>query len=36
VRQEYRWVDDLPYTDSEGRDWAFTALQCQEGTVAVT
>lgn len=30
VRQVYRWVHDLSYTDSEGRDWSFTALQCDE------
>jgi hypothetical protein len=36
VRQEYRWVHDLAYTDSEGRPWKFTALQCQESAAAGT
>jgi hypothetical protein len=30
VRQVYRWVHDLSYTDSAGRTWSFTALQCDE------
>jgi hypothetical protein len=30
VRQVYRWVNDLSYTDSEDRTWAFSALQCEE------
>src|SRR5207249_489945 len=30
VRQVYRWVHDLSYTDSAGRTWSFTAIQCQE------
>lgn len=30
VRQVYRWVHDLSYTDSAGRPWTFTALQCEE------
>jgi hypothetical protein len=30
VHQEYRWVDDLSYTDSEGRPWTFTGVQCVE------
>jgi hypothetical protein len=29
-RQVYRWVHDLSYRDSEGRDWTFHALQCHE------
>jgi hypothetical protein len=29
-RQVYRWVQDLDYRDSEGRDWKFNAVQCQE------
>jgi hypothetical protein len=29
-RQVYRWVHDLAYQDSEGRDWTFHAVQCQE------
>lgn len=30
VRQVYRWVHDLSYTDSHGRRWSFTAIQCVE------
>lgn len=30
VRQVYRWVHDLSYTDSQGRRWSFTAIQCVE------
>jgi hypothetical protein len=30
VRQVYRWVHDLSYTDSAGREWSFTAVQCDE------
>jgi hypothetical protein len=30
VRQVYRWVHDLSYQDSEGRNWSFTAVQCVE------
>lgn len=30
VRQVYRWVNDLSYTDTEGRTWTLTALQCEE------
>jgi hypothetical protein len=30
TRQVYRWVNGLSYTDSEGRDWTFHALQCEE------
>jgi hypothetical protein len=30
TRQVYRWVNDLSYTDSEGRSWSFHALQCEE------
>jgi hypothetical protein len=30
VRQEYRWVDKVSYTDSAGRPWQFTAIQCEE------
>ena len=36
VRQEYRWVHDLSYTDSAGRTWTFTAIQCRETTAAGT
>jgi hypothetical protein len=30
VRQVYRWVKGVGYTDSEGRDWSFTAVQLEE------
>lgn len=30
VRQVYRWVDDLPYTDTAGRAWSFAAVACRE------
>jgi hypothetical protein len=30
VRQVYRWVNDLRYRDSAGRDWTVNALQCTE------
>jgi hypothetical protein len=30
MRQVYRWVKDLSYTDDAGRTWTFHALQCQE------
>jgi hypothetical protein len=30
VRQVYRWVNGLPYTDSQGRKWLLNAIQCQE------
>src|SRR5262245_34059173 len=30
VRQVYRWVDDLPYTDTAGRAWIFSAIHCRE------
>jgi hypothetical protein len=30
VRQVYRWVNDLQYTDSDGRAWSFNALECTE------
>src|SRR5262249_47726376 len=26
-KHEYRWVDDLPYTDSEKREWELKAIQ---------
>ncbi len=35
VRQDYRWVN-MSYTDSEGRTWTFTAIQCRESTAAGT
>jgi len=28
--QVYRWVNDLPYQDSQRRRWKFDALQCEE------
>jgi hypothetical protein len=30
VRQVYRWVNDLRYTDSDGREWTFHAIHCVE------
>jgi hypothetical protein len=30
VRQVYRWVNDLDYTDSKDRQWKLNALQCSE------
>jgi hypothetical protein len=30
VRQVYRWVNDLRYTDSAGRTWTFPAIVCTE------
>ena len=30
VRQVYRWVNGLRYTDSDGRDWIFHAIECTE------
>jgi hypothetical protein len=30
VRQVYRWVNGLPYTDSDGRAWTFHAVLCTE------
>jgi len=30
VRQVYRWVNDLHYTDSDGRAWTFQAIACTE------
>jgi hypothetical protein len=30
VRQVYRWVNGLQYTDSAGRAWTFQAIACQE------
>jgi hypothetical protein len=26
-RHSYRWVDELPYTDSDGREWKLKAIQ---------
>jgi hypothetical protein len=30
VRQVYRWINDLSYTDSQGRTWPLAAIQCTE------
>jgi hypothetical protein len=30
VRQVYRWVNGLPYTDSAGREWTVNAIVCIE------
>jgi hypothetical protein len=30
VRQVYRWVNGLRYTDSAGRAWTLNAIHCQE------
>ena len=30
VRQVYRWVNDLHYTDSDGRAWTVQAIVCTE------
>jgi hypothetical protein len=30
VRQVYRWVNGLHYTDSAGREWTFNAIECIE------
>jgi hypothetical protein len=32
VTQVYRWVNGLRYTDSDGREWTFNALECTETT----
>jgi len=32
--QEFRWVEQLDYEDSEGRRWKLTALECTETTAA--
>jgi hypothetical protein len=32
VRQVYRWIHGLRYTDSAGRAWTFNALECTETT----
>jgi hypothetical protein len=34
VRQVYRWVYDVGYTDSEGRPWSFTAIHLEETDAA--
>ena len=30
ARRVYRWINGLPYTDSEGRNFDLSALQCKE------
>jgi hypothetical protein len=30
VRQVYRWVNGLQYTDSDGREWTFNGMVCTE------
>jgi hypothetical protein len=30
TQQVYRWVENLSYTDSEGRQWTFHAIECVE------
>jgi len=30
TRRVYRWVEALPYTDSEKRTWTLGAIQCEE------
>jgi len=30
VRQVYRWVNGLHYTDSDGRAWTCNAITCTE------
>jgi hypothetical protein len=30
VKQEYRWINNLDYVDSDKRIWKLTALQCEE------
>lgn len=30
TRQVYRWVNDLEYQDSDGRQWKFNAIHCVE------
>lgn len=32
IIQEYRWMNDLSYTDDQGRTWTFHALQLVETT----
>ena len=36
VRRVYRWVEGLPYEDSEGRKWMLNALECKETVGGVT
>ena len=30
ARQVYRWINDLRYTDSHGREWTVNAIDCTE------
>lgn len=30
IRQVYRWVNEVSYVDSEGRQWTFDVVQCEE------
>jgi hypothetical protein len=30
IKQVFRWVDYLPYTDTQGREWKLKAIQCEE------
>ena len=34
--QEFRWVNQLDYQDSEGRSWKLNALECNETTTTTT
>jgi hypothetical protein len=36
ARQVYRWVKEVSYTDTEKRDWSFTAVQLEETVGAET
>jgi hypothetical protein len=36
IGQVYRWVNDVSYVDSEGREWTFSVVQCEETKEAVT
>jgi hypothetical protein len=36
VRQVYRWVNDVSYVDSEGRQWTFSVVQCEETKEGMT
>lgn len=35
-QQVYRWINDLGYTDSDGRSWQFAAIQCEETLAGAT
>jgi hypothetical protein len=30
AHQVYRWVNEMEYTDSDGREWKFNAIYCKE------